>query len=57
MRLGITTDTLDMTGKVIAKSGEFNVSQGKIREVFNNFLGKIEQIPPMVSALKVRGKR
>ncbi len=57
MRLGITTDTQDMTGKVIAKSEEINVSKEKIRKIFKNFLGKIEQIPPMVSALKVGGKR
>lgn len=57
MRLGITTDTQDITGKIIAKSEEINIPEERIREVFKNFLGKIEQIPPMVSALKVKGKR
>lgn len=57
MRLGITTDTQDITGKVIAKSEEINVSEDKTREAFKDFLGKIEQVPPMVSALKVKGKR
>jgi tRNA pseudouridine55 synthase len=57
MRLGITTDTQDMAGKVIAKTAEINVSEERIRKVFKNFLGKIEQIPPMVSAVKVKGER
>ncbi len=57
MRLGITTDTQDITGKIIAKSDEINIPVERIREVFKNFLGKIEQIPPMVSAVKVRGER
>lgn len=56
-RLGITTDTQDITGKVIAKSEGINIAEEKIRKVFKNFLGKIEQVPPMVSALKVKGKR
>ena len=57
MKLGITTDTQDMTGKVIAKSDKINIPEERIRKIFKNFLGKIEQIPPMVSALKVKGKR
>jgi len=57
MRLGITTDTQDITGKVIAKSEVVNIAEEKIRKVFKNFLGKIEQIPPMVSAVKVKGER
>jgi len=57
MRLGITTDTQDITGKIITRSEEINISEERIREVFRKFLGKIEQIPPMVSAVKVKGKR
>lgn len=57
MRLGITTDTQDMTGKIITKNERINIPEERIREVLKNFLGKIEQIPPMVSALKIKGKR
>ncbi len=57
MRLGITTDTQDIMGKVIAKSEVVNIAEEKIRKVFKNFLGKIEQVPPMVSAVKVKGER
>lgn len=57
MRLGITTDTQDITGKVTAKNEETNIPEERIREALEKFLGKIEQLPPMVSAVKVRGKR
>ncbi len=57
MRLGITTDTQDITGKIIAKNEKINVLEKRIKEVLKNFLGKIEQIPPMVSAVKVKGER
>ena len=57
MRLGISTDTQDITGTVIAKSEVVNIVEEKIRKVFKNFLGKIEQVPPMVSAVKVKGER
>lgn len=57
MRLGITTDTQDMTGRVITKSKVVNIPEERIRETFRKFLGKIEQIPPMVSAVKIGGKR
>ena len=54
MILGIRTDTLDMTGKVVAEASS-NISLEEVKEVSNQFLGHIEQIPPMVSAVKVRG--
>ncbi|MCF0142997.1 MAG: tRNA pseudouridine(55) synthase TruB, partial [Parasporobacterium sp.] len=59
MRLGIKTDTLDMTGNVLEKmcpeevAGK--VSEQKIAEAFNAFTGTISQIPPMYSAVKVNG--
>jgi tRNA pseudouridine55 synthase len=57
MRLGITTDTQDMTGKLISEQKSISVPEEKVRGIFSKFLGKIEQVPPMVSALKVGGKR
>ncbi len=57
MKLGIITDTQDMTGKIIAKNERINIPEERIKKVFKNFLGKIEQIPPMVSAVKVKGER
>ena len=47
MMLGISTDTGDAQGKVINKQNNVNVPESKIREVFKEFLGDIQQIPPM----------
>lgn len=54
--LGITTDTQDTTGEVLSQS-EVNVSEELVRETIMSFVGDIEQIPPMYSALKVDGKK
>lgn len=56
LRLGVTTDTQDITGKVLAEK-EVTVSVEKIREVISSFEGEQLQIPPMYSALKVNGKK
>ena len=56
MRLGIRTDTLDMTGKIISEAC-VNVGEAQIREVVSTFVGEIMQIPPMYSALKVNGSK
>ncbi|AZR72396.1 tRNA pseudouridine(55) synthase TruB [Anoxybacter fermentans] len=55
--LGIETDTQDAKGKIIAQHEISNIDEGKIRQVLTQFIGKIEQIPPMVSAVKHKGKR
>lgn len=53
--LGVTTDSLDMTGEVLERR-EVQVTDDEIRRVFQAVRGKFEQMPPMVSALKHRGK-
>ncbi|MBR4893007.1 MAG: tRNA pseudouridine(55) synthase TruB [Clostridia bacterium] len=55
-KLGIKTDTLDITGTVLKKK-EFDVSIEDIKFVVNSFLGKIMQVPPMYSAKKIKGKK
>ena len=55
MRLGISTDTQDATGRVIRETQEVKISREKIEEDFRKFKGKIRQIPPMYSAVKVKG--
>ena len=57
MKLGMTTDTLDITGRVLEKSGYSNVSEEAVREAFNAYKGHVMQIPPKYSALKIDGKR
>ena len=54
--LGTITDTLDMAGKVI-ETREVKVSPEEIKEAILGFVGEIEQIPPMYSAISVNGTR
>lgn len=56
MLLGIQTDTLDISGKVCNKA-MVNVTEQQVRDVISTFIGTIEQVPPMYSALKVNGKK
>ena len=56
MLLGITTDTLDVTGTVLDEK-EVCASEEEVRQCLFSFLGKSMQIPPMYSALKKDGKR
>ena len=56
MLLGVQTDTLDISGKVCNKA-IVNVTEQQVRDVISTFVGTIEQVPPMYSALKVNGKK
>lgn len=56
LRLGMSTDTQDITGKVL-KSGEPNVSRDGLLSVLEHFKGEISQIPPMYSAIKLNGRK
>jgi tRNA pseudouridine55 synthase len=55
LRLGISTDTQDFTGKVLSTCNNLNFSEEEITAVFNNYEGDIEQVPPVYSALKHKG--
>jgi tRNA pseudouridine55 synthase len=56
MQLGVVTDTLDMTGKVLRESDSSSVSEQQLLDVFDHFTGPILQIPPMYSAIKQGGQ-
>lgn len=56
LMLGLTTDTEDITGKVLTQSNNIP-SLDAVMSVCGEFMGKIKQIPPMYSALKVDGKK
>lgn len=56
LRLGIVTNTQDTTGTVTEEHDISNITPEKIREVFEQFLGPQQQIPPMVSAIKIHGQ-
>ncbi|WP_134686245.1 tRNA pseudouridine(55) synthase TruB [Brevibacillus migulae] len=59
MRLGYTTTTEDATGEVLeqAEVDASSITEERVLAVFQSFLGPIEQVPPMYSAVKVKGKR
>lgn len=56
--IGTSTTTEDFTGEVVEKKViEQPLTVAQIEEVLNHFTGKIEQIPPMYSAVKIKGKK
>ena len=56
LRLGITTDTEDITGEVLSECSCLP-SAGQVAAACRDFVGEIKQIPPMYSALKVGGQK
>lgn len=56
LRLGLSTDTQDISGNVIAECSDLP-DEGAVRRAVNSFIGDIEQIPPMYSAIKIGGKK
>ena len=56
LRLGVTTDTQDITGTVL-KQEDAAVTQAELETVLERFRGEIEQIPPMYSAIQIGGRR
>jgi len=57
MKLGETTTTGDSEGRIIKVRSFKDISEEKIKKVFSSFCGEIEQIPPMMSAKRIGGKR
>ena len=57
MLLGVSTDTQDITGKILEKRDTSNLNKDTVKEVILSFLGEYMQLPPMYSALKVGGKK
>ncbi len=56
MKLGVTTDTQDASGKVISVK-VVSLTDEQIRTAIQRFIGEIEQVPPMYSAIKIGGKK
>jgi tRNA pseudouridine55 synthase len=56
IKLGEETTTDDLTGEILLKKSWEGVTAESIQTVFQAFLGKIQQIPPMFSAVKIDGK-
>ncbi len=56
IRFGLTTDTEDITGKVLTET-EVSLTETDLQAVLPRFRGEILQVPPMYSAIKVNGQK
>lgn len=56
LRLGVSTDTLDMTGRVLSESDYSCITREQFISSLSGFTGSISQIPPMYSAIKQGGQ-
>ena len=56
LKLGIVTDTEDITGEVLSECADIPTLD-TVRAICRGFVGKIKQVPPMYSALKVNGQK
>ena len=56
VRLGITTETADADGEVIAQADTSGITESQVTAALETFVGEIEQIPSMYSALKHQGQ-
>lgn len=56
LRLGVTTNTQDVTGEILQECA-VSVTEEQVQKVMKAFMGEQEQIPPMYSAVKIQGKK
>ncbi len=57
VKLGIKTDTYDVTGKVIEENNNYNLSKEDLISTLNSFIGSYMQEVPIYSSIKVNGKK
>ena len=57
LKLGVKTNTSDLTGEVIETKAIPNIKKEDVEKVLRTFLGDIEQIPPMTSAIHYKGRK
>jgi len=57
MTLGIKTETADHTGRILSRKAVPHFSESRVHEVFEKFEGESMQVPPMVCAKKISGRK
>ncbi|MDD4571458.1 MAG: tRNA pseudouridine(55) synthase TruB [Clostridia bacterium] len=57
LTLGVVTDSWDATGEVLASCDASHITLADVEALLPKFIGEIEQIPPMLSAIKVNGQK
>ncbi|ELC8429989.1 tRNA pseudouridine(55) synthase TruB [Clostridium perfringens] len=57
LKLGMVTDTYDLEGEILREKDASHITKDEILNCINSFVGTIDQVPPMYSALKQNGVR
>ncbi len=57
LEFGYSTNTLDQTGDILETSEKINFTTEEVKDCFSKFIGTIDQLPPMFSAVKIAGKK
>lgn len=57
IELGKTTNTYDIDGEILSIKPTKHIDFTQVKNTINSFVGEIEQVPPLYSAIKIRGKR
>ena len=57
MILGIETTSADIQGEILRQSPYQYITREAVEKAIENFIGDIEQVPPMVSAVKIKGRK
>jgi tRNA pseudouridine55 synthase len=57
LRFGVATDTEDLSGNIVERKDVSFLTESMIADAALSFVGEINQVPPMVSAVKINGKR
>jgi tRNA pseudouridine55 synthase len=57
LTVGYNTDTEDTHGEIVNQVEDVQLTEAQVLETLKTFVGTIEQVPPMYSAIKIKGKR
>src|SRR5262249_1249901 len=57
LRFGVTTDTHDVSGRVLSQTPVAELDAARLEEACGGFVGQIRQVPPMYSAVHHQGRR
>ncbi len=57
MMLGIRTSSADIQGEIIEERPYDGITKEQVEDIFAKFIGETQQVPPMVSAVKIKGKK
>jgi tRNA pseudouridine55 synthase len=56
IKLGEISDTYDITGKIKMQKSKCKINENEIRKILKQFIGETKQVPPIYSAIKIKGE-